>query len=328
MKRTLTALGEYLIDFTPAGTSPVGMALYERNPGGAPANVAAGFVRLGGSAFFAGAVGDDPFGRYLKGYLEGCGVDCRHLVQKRKAGTTLAFVTLDERGDRSFAFYRDPGADTLLSAEDLKPELFPAGGMFHFGSLSLTAEPSRGATLEALKRARQSGMIVSYDPNWRPLLWQGEAEAKQQMLSVMESCHLLKVSGEELELLSGHGGDDATSLEKGSGILAARYGIPVILVTLGAAGCFFRTARGTGFVPTFTDVKTIDTTGAGDSFFSAFLYRFSLQPEPAEKLDPETLMPMLRFASASASLSTTRRGAIPSLPGLPEVESFLGENHD
>jgi fructokinase len=322
MSGSLVALGEYLIDFTPAGKSPAGMDLYERNPGGAPANVAAGFVRLGGRGSFAGAVGNDPHGLFLKKYLEGYGVDCRNLMIKNGAGTTLAFVTLNEKGDRSFAFYRDPGADTLLAPADLDAGIFTPGGIFHFGSLSLTAEPVRSATLAALDLADRNGMTVSYDPNWRPLLWKSDTEAKERMLSVIGRCHILKVSDAELSFLTGESG-----LAEGTELLHARYGIPVILVTLGAEGCFWRLGRETGRRETFTGVKTIDTTGAGDSFLSAFLYRFDQGGGKPANLTSGQLVSIVDFASAAASLSTTRRGAIPSLPDRASVEAFLESLH-
>jgi fructokinase len=309
----VVALGEILIDFTPAGTSPNGNVLFERNPGGAPANVLAAVRRLGGTAAFLGMVGEDAFGTYLRTVLEDLGVDVRGLCTTKKADTTLAFVHLDTKGDRSFSFYRRPGADTQLTVQNLEKSVIDEGRIFHFGSLSLTTEPSRSATLAAAAQARSKGLLVSYDPNWRPPLWQNDGAAKVGMQSGLPFADLLKVSETELEFLTGE-----NDLEAGSAKLfdADRT---LVLVTLGPKGCFFRTAQGTGRVAAY-DTAVIDTTGAGDAFLGAFLYRVAKLDARLEDLGMDEIEEIADFASAAGSLCASRRGAIPGMPHLADVE--------
>lgn len=317
----VTALGELLIDFTPAGLSEQGNICFERNPGGAPANVLACISRLGGKTAFIGKVGKDMFGDYLAETLRGYGINVSGLTFSSETNTTLAFVQLNEAGDRSFNFYRNPGADTTLDKNELSYELIGKSKVFHFGSLSLTDEPARSATIVALEYAREKDIIISYDPNLRPALWKSLDHALQEIRFGLRFCKLLKISEEELEFITGMG-----DLHNGSLELYKEYGIDVILVTRGGNGCFYRLKDKTGQVDTFTRCKTVDTTGAGDAFLGGFLY--SLLNEyggQIQNLNDETLKKMLVFSNAVASLSTTKKGAIPSMPRLNEVQELISD---
>lgn len=317
----VTALGEILIDFTPAGVSPQGNICFERNPGGAPANVAVCISRLGGKAAFIGKVGEDMFGQFLADVLKDQGVEISGLKLDPGVKTTLAFVQLDDKGDRSFSFYRNPGADTALKAHEVDAELVKNSRVFHFGSLSLTDEPARSATLAALTLARESGCTVSYDPNLRPALWKSLEEAREKIKSVMGYADILKISEEELEFLTGE-----QDLEKGTAKLRAEYGTGLILVTRGAEGSYYRLGDLTGKKATFTRLKAVDTTGAGDSFLGGFLYsmldRGLSRPE---ELNEALLDELLTFASAVSSLCVTKKGAIPAMPELESVLKLIKE---
>lgn len=309
----VTGLGELLIDFTPAGNSSAGNVLFERNPGGAPPNVLAAIARLGGRGAFIGKVGADQFGHFLKRVLDENNIESGGLVFSPDENTTLAFVHLDDKGDRSFSFYRKPGADTTLQPGEVDLELIRQSGIFHFGSLTLTAEPARSATLRALEYAKQQGKIVSYDPNWRPPLWESEAAAKAGMLLGLRFADIVKVSEEELGFLTGE-----KDLEKGSALLFDS-GIRLVVVTLGPKGCFYRCAEGTGRLPTY-DVKVVDTTGAGDAFFGGLLYSISKLGKKLEEVSLDEVAEMVDFSNAVGALCTTKRGGIPAMPYPEEVE--------
>jgi fructokinase len=315
----VSALGELLIDFSPAGFSEGGNALFERNPGGAPANVLAMNAKLGGSAAFIGKVGDDEFGRFLEKTLRNAGIDTSGLVKDPAYLTTLAIVQLSETGDRSFSFYRREGADLMLSPEELNRELIGASNMFHFGSVSLSGQPCRDTLHQAIRYARAEGKILSYDPNYRPLLWPGAARAREEIGLLLDKADILKVSGEEMELLTGE-----SDPEKGSAALAEK-GPLIVLVSLGAGGAYFRCPAGTGARPAY-DVKTLDTTGAGDSFLGAVHYRLrGRKRQELRDISRDELEDITDFANAAGSLATTRRGAIPALPSLAEIESCRGK---
>lgn len=311
------ALGEVLIDFTPSGVNDQGCLLFARNPGGAPANVLAANSRLGGKTALIGKVGDDLFGRFLAQTLAEAGIDTRGLVLDGKVHTTLAFVQLRADGERDFGFYRDPGADTCLCPEEVDRSLVEQGDIFHFGSLSLTHEPARTATHFALEHARKRGKLISYDPNYRPPLWPDEHTAVEAMVSCLPYADLVKVSEEEMVLLTGE-----TDLEQGS-LRLAEQGPGLVLVSRGAAGCYYRRGTDCGQVPAFR-VTAVDTTGAGDAFLGAVHVglrgkgRADLQYLPVEQLED-----ILRFANAAGALTTTKPGAIPALPTREEIESLL-----
>lgn len=337
------ALGELLIDFTPAGKSESGeVPLFEQNPGGAPANVLALLSKWNKQTAFIGKVGKDQFGRYLEKVLQDSGIDTAGLIFTGETNTTLAFVHLQEDGDRSFSFYRKPGADMMLQAEEIRRDLVEGASIFHFGSISMTDEPVKSATLAALKLARDKGVLVSYDPNLREPLWRSLDEAKKGILCGLKYADILKISEEELRFIS-----DLNDLELGTRWLREQFGISFILVTLGAEGCYYRIGEFTGWQPGFR-VRTVDTTGAGDAFLGAILYqvldRLDLNDQKdldsrVDDLDDrikgmermkELTLPeideMVRYANAVGALTTMKKGAIPALPGKEEVTRFLQQS--
>ncbi len=308
----ITALGELLIDFTPAGLSARGNPLFERNPGGAVANVAAAAARLGSKSAFIGKVGDDAFGAYLRDVLHDSGVDVSGLKKTSQAVTTLAFVHLDAGGDRSFSFCRKPGADILLGEDEVDTELIARSRVFHFGSLSLTNEPARTATLRAARFAKEQGVTVSYDPNWRPPLWPDTETAKRWMLEGLAYAGLVKLSREELALLTGCEG-----LAQGSAALCQK-GADFVAVTLGPDGCFYRRGELTGLVPTY-DVKVLDTTGAGDAFWGAALSRMTKPGFDIKRADKAALDEVVAFANAAGAFCASGYGAISSLADETDI---------
>ncbi|GHV50629.1 putative sugar kinase YdjE [Spirochaetia bacterium] len=314
MNYDVTALGELLIDFTPSGVNDQGMNLFARNPGGAPANVLAMNNKLGGKTAFIGKVGDDEFGRFLERTLRDSGIDTAGLVVDKALNTTLAFVHLNEAGDRSFSFYRREGADIMFTAAEINRELIANARIFHFGAVSLTGEPCRSAVYAALDCAKAQGKVISYDPNYRPLLWPNEAEAKIEMARPLVLTDILKVSEEEMSLLTGE-----TNLERGAALLAEK-GPGIVLVSLGAKGAFCFCADGSATLPTY-DVKTIDTTGAGDAFLGAVHYRLrGKTKEQVRFISKEELGDIVDFANAAGSLTTTKKGAIPAMPDMAAIE--------
>jgi fructokinase len=313
------ALGELLIDLTPSGMNEQNISLFGSNPGGAPANVLAMINKLGGKTAFIGKVGEDAFGRFLEKTLKDAGIDTAGLILDPVFLTTLAFVHLSASGDRSFSFYRREGADLMLRRDEINRRLIDESAVFHFGSVSLSGQPCRDTVHEAVRYAKSKGKIISYDPNYRPLLWPDITEAKTEMAKPLAHTDILKVSEEELPLLSG-----VTDLEKGSELLAEK-GPAIVLVSLGASGAFFHCAAGNGSLPTY-DVPTIDTTGAGDSFLGTVLYRLR-DKSRAELMSISTdeLADIVDFANAAASLTTTKKGAIPALPDLSEIANCRKE---
>ena len=307
----ITTIGEILIDLTQSGRTEQGIPRFDANPGGAPANLAVAATRLGARTAFIGRVGNDSFGDYLKRCLAENGVDVRGMSVDEKARTTLAVVALDERGERTFSFYRDPSADVNLSMEHVPMELLGGTKVLHFGSVSLTAEPARTATLEAAKTAKASGAYVSYDPNYRASLWPDEETAVRNMTEPLSMVDILKVSDEELPLLTG-----CTDPEKGS-VRLAEKGVRLVLVTLGAHGAFYRFDGHTGHVPG-VPCQVGDTNGSGDTFFGAALSQL-VKLDSLDQLTVPELRRILVFANKAASITTSRHGAIPAMPTLAEV---------
>jgi fructokinase len=312
----VTAMGELLIDFTPAGLSPAGNSLFERNPGGAPANVLAALARLGGKGCFIGKVGNDQFGRYLAGVLEANGVSAGGLVYSDEANTTLAFVHLDAAGNRSFSFYRKPGADLLMTFEEVNTELIGAAKIFHFGAVSLSDGPARSACLRAADYARGKNVTVSFDPNWRPPLWKSDSLARKWMLDAVRRTDILKVSEEEMGLLTGVA-DPAAGSEA-----LCKMGPSLVFITMGAEGCYFRCGDGSGRVPPYP-AAAVDSTGAGDAFTAGVLYRFTRQEKAPHQLSANEVARMAAFANAAGALCVQKRGGIPAMPYRPEVESLI-----
>lgn len=312
----IVAIGELLIDFISCPLNDNSIA-YERKPGGAPANVLVAARKLGKKTAIISKVGNDLFGRFLKETLTAEKVDVSGLVMSDKYPTTLAFVTLDESGDRSFDFMRKLSADIMLCENELNLDILGKATVLHFGSVSMTDEPARSATFRAVQLAKQAGAYISYDPNYREALWDSKDNAVLTMRQGLKYADVVKVSDSELELLTGE-----TDLPKGAQKLLSE-GISFVFVTLGPNGCYYASRSGEkGFIPGF-HVETIDTTGAGDAFVGAALSKLiDCKFSPKD----EELMSIARFACAVGALSTTKRGAISAMPTQEEIRVFLSKN--
>ena len=311
----VTALGELLIDFTENGSSAQGNPMLEANPGGAPCNVLAMLEKLGKKTAFIGKVGNDMFGTQLKNAVEEVGIDTRNLVIDNEVHTTLAFVHTYPDGDRDFSFYRNPGADMMLTKDEIQEDLIRDSRIFHFGTLSSTHEGVREATRYAIDVAKEAGCIVSFDPNLRPPLWKSLDDAKAEIEYGLGKCDILKISDNEVEFLFG-----TTDYDKGAALLKEKYNIPLILITLGKDGsrAYYKDMRVevAGRV-----VKAIETTGAGDTFCGSSI-NYVLE-HGLENLTEENLKEMLSFANAAAALITTKKGAIRSMPEKEDVLAFM-----
>lgn len=306
----ILTIGEVLIDLTQTGRDEKGIPQFAANPGGAPANLAVAASRLGAKTAFIGKVGADGFGRYLSDVLTQNGVDASGVAVDRQHPTTMAVVSVDASGERDFSFYRGANADVMLSKEDIPDAALEGAKVVHFGSVSLTADPSRSATLDAVRRAKAMGRTITYDPNYRANLWPDQDTAVAQMKAPLDLVDILKVSDEELPLLTG-----TTDCESGTAQLAA-HGIGLIFVTLGPDGVFYRMGEKTGHVAG-VPCKVGDTNGAGDTFFGAALSK--LCKEDLTALTVEKLEQVLAFANKAASITTSRHGAIPAMPTLVEM---------
>lgn len=316
-KFDVTALGELLIDFTENGLSGQGNTLFEANPGGAPCNVLAMLKKLDRACAFVGKVGDDLFGRVLKDVAEQAGICMDYLVTDKDARTTLAFVQTFANGDRDFSFYRNPGADMMLTEDELPLEAIADSRIFHFGTLSMTHEGVRKATCKAVSHARENGAVISFDPNLRPPLWASLDEAKAQIEYGLSQCDVLKIADNELEFMTGE-----TDFDKGAAILREKYpNIRLFNVTAGSEGSYSYYEDKRVFVPSCKLGGTIETTGAGDTFCASVL-NFVLD-HGLDGLAEADLTEMLRFANTAAYIVTTRKGAIRSMPGRAEVEALL-----
>ena len=318
-KFDVVALGELLIDFTENGVSAQGNTIYEANPGGAPCNVLAMLNRAGRKTAFIGKVGQDIFGNKLKGTLDEVGIDTSNLIIDEEARTTLAFVETLPDGDRDFSFYRNPGADMMLTEADLHEDLIRDAKIFHFGTLSMTHDDVRKATKKAIDIAKESGAVISFDPNLRPPLWKTLDDAKEQVAYGLGKCDVLKISDNEIQWFTGEEDFDA-----GIAKLRSQYNIPLILLSLGRDGsrAYYKDLRVE--VAPFLQESTIETTGAGDTFGGCCLH-YVLQ-YGLDNLDEEKLKEMLTFANAAASIITTRKGALRVMPEVEEVKKFIAEN--
>ena len=313
----VTALGELLIDFTENGQSEQGNGLFEANPGGAPCNVLAMLKKLGRSCAFVGKVGEDMFGHLLRDVAAEAGICMDYLVFDKDARTTLAFVKTFPNGDRDFSFYRSPGADMMLREDELPLDAIADSRIFHFGTLSMTHEGVRAATCKAIGHAKQSGAIISFDPNLRPPLWDSLDDAKAQIEYGLARCDVLKIADNELEFMTGE-----TDFDKGAAILRGKYpNIKLFNVTAGADGSYSYYEDKRVFLPSCKLGGTIETTGAGDTFCASVL-NFVLE-RGLDGLTEADLTDMLRFANTAAYIVTTRRGAIRSMPERSEVEALL-----
>lgn len=315
-KYDVTALGELLIDFTENGSSEQGNPLMEANPGGAPCNMLAMIQKLGGTTAFIGKVGKDMFGRQLKTAVEAVGIDTRNLMEDEEVHTTLAFVHTFPDGDRDFSFYRNPGADMMLTKEEIQEDLIRNSKVFHFGTLSSTHEGVREATRYAIDVAKEAGCLISFDPNLRPPLWNTLEDARKEIEYGLSKADILKISDNEVEFLCG-----TSDYDEGAKMLIEKYNIPFVCVTLGKDGsrAYYKGMRVE--VPGFVQKNTIETTGAGDTFCGCMLH-YIIQ-HGLEDLAEENLRELLTFANAAASVITTRKGALAVMPSKEEVERLL-----
>ena len=313
----VAALGALLIDFTCLSTDADGYPTMAAHPGGAPANYLAALTKFGAKTAMIGKVGSDAFGRLLIKTLKGAGIDTRGMLVSDDVFTTLAFVTLDDSGDREFSFARKPGADTQLRFDEIDLSVIDASKMLHFGTLSMTNEPARDATYKAVEYAAGHGKLISFDPNLRKPLWDDLDEAKRQMLWGLQHADIVKISDEETEFLFGIAPEEAAKH------IIDSFGVRLVYVTCGAEGCFYRTKTASGFVKALSGIAVKDTTGAGDIFGGSAMYGLLRAGGVPEKLTAEELENIVSFACASAGLSTTKAGGISSVPELGEVEAAM-----
>ena len=314
-KYDVIALGELLIDFTMNGQSEQGNNMFEACPGGAPCNVLALLNKMGKKTAFIGKVGKDQFGALLRDTITEAGIDASNLMVDENVNTTLAFVHTFPDGDREFSFYRNPGADMMLTADEVNPEVVKDTKVFHFGTLSMTHEGVREATKKAVETAKANGCLVSFDPNLRPPLWSSLDLAKEQMEYGFGKCDILKISDNEIQFVSGK-----EDYDEGIAYLQEKYNIPLILLTMGKDGsrAYYKGMRVER--PGFS-VKAIETTGAGDTFCGSSLNY--LVDHDFENLTEEQLGEMLTFANAAAALVTTKKGAIKAMPVKEEVLELI-----
>ncbi len=310
----VVALGELLIDFTQIRSNDGLTKCFEQNPGGAPANVLAVLSKFGAKCAFIGKVGNDVFGEFLRKQLLDLSIDCRNLISDQSHNTTLAFVTLDEMGDRSFSFYRNHGADTCLSEEEIDLKLIEACKIFHFGSLSMTHEPSLSATIKAVEHANACWKIISFDPNYRPLLWEDEGTAIAAMKKGLSYANIAKLSLEEAKMVTGK-----TYLEDCFKELLG-YGLSFAAITLGHQGCAYATERYIGAFPEYP-AAVVDTTGAGDTFWGTLIHGFLNSGMNFNEISEGKLSEIVMMANIAAGMSTEKKGAIPSIPDLSRVKS-------
>jgi fructokinase len=315
----VVCLGELLIDMFPSelGEALADVSAFRPKPGGAPANVAVAAERLGMESAFIGKVGDDAFGHHLAEVLRQEGVEVRGMRYDEDARTGIAFIAMPDENSYDILFYRNPGADMHLRADELDRALLEGTRAYHFGSISLIQEPSRSATLEALEIAREGGALISFDVNYRPDLWEPE-EARRRVLTTLPEVDVLKVNEAEMELLTG-----TLDLEAGSEALLER-GPSLCVVTLGPGGSYFRVIDGGGHVPAF-EVETVDATGCGDAFVAGLLRQLILVDDWHEQLMPPRARSVLRYANAAGALTALTQGVIPALPRADEVGAFLRE---
>ena len=307
----VVALGELLIDFTTIRADSDGYPTMAAHPGGAPANFLAAIAKFGGKAAMLGKVGTDTFGKLLTSTLREVGIETKGIVASDEFFTTLAFVTLDANGDREFAFARKPGADTQLRFDELELSLLDETCVFHFGSLSLTGEPSRTTTYRAVEYAREHGKLITFDPNLRKPLWRELDEAKQQMLWGLAHADVVKISDEEVEFLFGLG------VQEGAQYILEHFPVKLVFVTCGPDGCWFQNKNASGHVDSLRNIKVVDTTGAGDIFSGSAVWKLLQTGKAPEALDEAALREIVSFACTAAGLSTTKPGGISSVPDMP-----------
>lgn len=311
------ASGELLIDFNTVATDEMGYPTLEGHPGGATINCLATLRKFGAEAAFIGKAGNDAFGKMLHHTISHFGIDTVNVLLSDEAFTTLAFVTLDETGDREFSFARKPGADLLLRFDEVDLSGFEGADVFHFGTVSMTEEPSRSTTKQLVEYARSKGILIGYDPNLRRNLWANLDDAHEQMLWGLSKADIVKISDEEIEFLFG------LSPEEGAKKILDTYPVQLVYATCGAKGSYYFTRNVCGFMPAMTGLNVIDTCGAGDIFGGSAMFRFLQHGKPASELTKEDLDDITRFATVSAGLSTQKHGGISSIPDLSDVLAAL-----
>ncbi len=311
------ASGELLIDFNTVATDEMGYPTLEGHPGGATINCLATLRKFGAEAAFIGKAGNDAFGKMLQHTISHFGIDTVNVLLSDEAFTTLAFVTLDETGDREFSFARKPGADLLLRFDEVDLSVFEGADVFHFGTVSMTEEPSRSTTKQLVEYARSKGILIGYDPNLRRNLWANLDDAREQMLWGLSKADIVKISDEEIEFLFG------LSPEEGAKKILDTYPVQLVYATCGAKGSYYFTRKDNGFMPAMTGLNVIDTCGAGDIFGGSAMFRFLQHGKPASELTKEDLDDITRFATVSAGLSTQKHGGISSIPDLSDVLAAL-----
>ena len=312
------ALGELLIDFAPQSVNEAGFPTLSANPGGAPGNFLAALNKYDCKTAMISKVGDDMFGRLLIKTLQNAGIETKGVLMDKNQFTTLAFVSLDESGNRDFSFARKPGADTCLTPDEIDESLIADTRVFHFGTLSLTNEPAASATRKAVELAKAHGLTISLDPNLRKPLWKSEADAKAAIEWSLHKADIVKISDEEIEFLWG------LTPEEGGKKLLNEYGVSLAYITLGPKGCYAVTASRHITVNSPSGVQVIDTTGAGDIFGGSAMSQFLQYKKSPSDLTEEELTQIVRFACTAVSLSTQKHGGITSVPDKQEVIDRLG----
>ncbi|MDE6634981.1 MAG: carbohydrate kinase [Lachnospiraceae bacterium] len=317
-KYDVAALGELLIDFTANGCSEQGNTMFEANPGGAPCNVLSMLQRLGKKTAFIGKVGNDSFGKMLRDVVAGQGIDTSNLMADEEVPTTLAFVHTAPDGDRSFSFYRSPGADMMLRKEDIDITLLKDTRIFHFGSLSMTDTEVEAATKMAVETAKKAGALISFDPNLRPPLWRSLDIAKEKIAYGISVCDILKISDDEIEFFTG-----TNDIDEGGNRIQSEYNTPLICATMGKMGSrAYHNGNRVECAP-FLNPDTTETTGAGDTFMACVLN--SILNDGLDNLGIDNMYDMLEFANAASSIITTRKGALKVMPEENEVRDFMNE---
>lgn len=309
----VVALGELLIDFTSQSIDADGYPTMAAHPGGAPANFLAALTKFGADTALLGKVGNDAFGRALLNTLKGAGIETRGMVITDDFFTTLAFVTLDESGDREFSFARKPGADTQITFEDLDLSLIDEAKVFHLGTLSLTDMPAADTTRRAVAYAKEKGKMITFDPNLRKPLWHNLDDAKQAMLWGLSQADVVKISDEEIDFLFG------LSPLAGAKHILENFGVKLIFATCGADGCYYATTSTCGHVPSLSGIAVKDTTGAGDIFGGSAVWKLLQTGQTPDTLTNAQLQDIVSFACTAAGLSTTKEGGISSVPTYEEV---------
>ena len=317
------ALGEILIDFTPQGINKQGQRLFAQNAGGAPGNVAAAMAKLGAKTAFIGKAGNDIHGRFLKETLESSGINTDGLILSDKYFTTLAFVNIKDDGEREFSFARQFGADRFLDKSEIPTDIIKKSAILHIGSISATDEPSRSATLYALKKAKEYGTVISYDPNYRPSLWKNEKTAAEQMSALLGYADIVKLSNEETEILTG------TRDYRAAAEIIIDRGVKIVAVTLGKNGAYIRTQDGERLIAGYKS-KAVDATGAGDTFWGSFLYQVFKSGKAPEDITADEAANFADYSNAAASICVEGYGAIAAMPSAKEIEDRMktGDKND